>query len=101
MATLFRENGIDYDKVNYFNEPFNANDLGNLIKKIGLRPFDVIRKGEAAFKESGINADTPDEDVIKLIVANPGLLQRPIVEVGERAVLARPIEKALGLIATK
>ena len=58
----------------------------------------MLRKGDAAFKDSGVTADTPDIQVISLIVQNPNLLQRPIVEVGDRAVLARPIEKALGLI---
>ena len=63
-----------------------------------MRPFEVLRKGEAAFKESGVTAESPDSDIIALIVRNPNLLQRPIVEVGGRAVLARPIDKALELI---
>ena len=98
MASLFRENGIDYDKVNYFNEPFTEEKLRRLIKKTGLRPFDVLRKNEAGVKERGITAETPDADVIKAMVNDPSIIQRPIVEVGDRAVLARPIEKALELI---
>jgi arsenate reductase (glutaredoxin) len=42
--------------------------------------------------------DTPDDEVVKAMVADPNLIQRPIVEVGEKAVLARPIEKALELL---
>ena len=91
---LFRENGIDYDKVNYFNEPFTENNLSSLIKKTGRRPIDLLRKGG----DSEITADTPDAEVIKILVANPNLIQRPIVEVGDKAVLARPIEKALEII---
>lgn len=72
--------------------------LRGLLKKAGLKPFDVLRKGETAFKESGINSDTSDTDVISAIVENPSLLQRPIVEVGDKAVLARPIEKATELL---
>lgn len=100
MATLFRENGIDYDKVNYFNEQFTAENLERLIGKTGLRPFDVLRKGEAGVKERGITAETPDADVIAAMVEEPSIIQRPIVEVGDRAVLARPIEKALELLNT-
>jgi arsenate reductase len=92
LAALFRENGIEYDKVNYFNEPFTEANLRSLISKTGLRPFQVLRSKE------GINADTPDEDVIAAIVRDPNLLQRPIVEVGDRAVLARPVERALELL---
>ena len=98
MATLFRENGIDHDKVNYFNEAFTEAKLRTLLKKTGLRPFDVLRKGEPIFKELALTADSPDDKIIKALVANPGLLQRPIVEVGNKAVVARPIEKALELI---
>jgi len=98
LASLFRENGIDYDKVNYFNEPFTEEKLRRLIKKTGLRPFDVLRKNEAGVKERGITAETPDADVIKAMVNDPSIIQRPIVEVGDEAVLARPIEKALELI---
>ena len=98
LATLFRENGIDYERVNYFNEPLTEDKLRKLLKKTGLRPFDVLRKGEPAFKDLGITPETPDAKVISLIVKNRSLLQRPIVEVGNKAVLARPIEKALELL---
>jgi len=97
LATLFRENGIDYDKVNYFNEPFTMATLSALIKKTGLRPFGVLRKAEPAFKALGLTAEMPDEDIVAAMVANPGLIQRPILEVDDKAVLARPIDKALEL----
>lgn len=67
---------------------------------MGARPFDALRKGEAAVKSGEITADTPDDEVIDRIVADPNLLQRPIVEVGDKAVMARPIEKALELLNT-
>ena len=69
-----------------------------MIKKTGLRPFDLMRKAEPAAKALGLTAETPDDDMIAAMVANPGLIQRPILEVGDRAVLARPIDKALELI---
>lgn len=96
---MFRENNIEFDRVNYFIDPLSADQLVSLLKKAGLKPFDVLRKGEAAFKELGLNKETPDDQVIRAIVDHPGLLQRPIVEVGDKAVLARPIEKAMEIIA--
>ena len=94
MATLFRENGIDYDKVNYFNEPFTEKKLRDLAKKSGVRPIKLTRGAAAA----GLSEETPDDDVIAAMTADPNLIQRPIVEVGDRAVVARPIEKALELL---
>lgn len=64
------------------------------MKKTGLRPIKLTRGAAAA----GITDDTPDADVIRAMVADPNLIQRPIVEVGDKAVLARPIEKALHLL---
>ncbi|HEV8593668.1 MAG TPA: ArsC/Spx/MgsR family protein [Pyrinomonadaceae bacterium] len=63
-----------------------------------MKPFEVLRKGEAAVKSGQITTDTPDDKLIDMIVADPNLLQRPIVEVGDKAVIARPVEKALALI---
>ena len=68
------------------------------MKKLRLAPFDVLRRNEALFKELNLSEETSPDEIIKLIVENPALLQRPILEVGERAVLARPIEKAIDLI---
>ncbi len=98
LTKLFIENDVDWNKVNYFTEPFTEKKLTALLKKTRLRPYEVLRRAEPGFKGFGITIDTPDADVIKAMVAHPSLIQRPIVEVGDKAVLARPIEKALELI---
>ena len=98
LNKLFEENGIDYRKVNYFIEPMTEEKLRGLLQKANLSPFDVLRKNEPVYKELKVSEVKDETELIKLMVENPGLLQRPIVEVGEKAVLARPIEKALELI---
>jgi len=80
--------------VNYFNEPFTAEVLTKLAKKTGQRPIKMTRGAAAA----GITDETPDADVIAAMVADPNLIQRPIVEVGSKAVVARPVDKALELL---
>ena len=91
---LFRENGVDYDKVNYFNQALTADRLKALAKKAGIRPIEMTRGAAAA----GMDKDTPDAEVIAAMVADPNLIQRPIVETDDGAVVARPIDKALALI---
>ncbi len=95
---LFRENNIDFEKVNYFIDALSENKLRELLKKANLSPFDVLRKGEKLNKELNLSAETSPDEIIRAIIENPNLLQRPIVEVGTHAVLARPVEKALELI---
>ena len=95
---MFRENDIEFENVNYFIEPLTKEKLRELLRKANLSPSDVLRKNEPAYKELKIAEVESDEKLIELIVENPNLLQRPIVEVGNRAVLARPVENALELI---
>lgn len=90
---MFRENNIDFEKVNYFIEPLTEQKLRELLKKANLSPFEILRKGEAVFKTLNLSKESSDDEIITAIVENPGLLQRPIVEVGNKAILARPIEK--------
>ena len=80
--------------MNYFNEPFTSEVLAKLAKKTGQRPIKMTRGTTGA----GLSDETPDDQVIAAMVADPNLIQRPIVEVGNKAVVARPIEKALELI---
>ena len=101
LTKLLIENGVDWNKVNYFIEPFTEKKLAALLKKTGLRPFEVLRRAEPDFKGLGIIAESTDAEVIKAMVDNPTILQRPIVEVGDKAVLARPIEKALELLKSQ
>ena len=68
------------------------------MKKANLTPFDVLRTKEPIAKELRLAADTPRDVLIAAIVQNPSLLQRPIVEVGDKAVLARPAERVLDLL---
>ncbi len=98
LTKLLIENGVDWNKVNYFIEPFTEAKLSGLLKKTGLKPYEVLRRGEPDFKGLEITADTPDAQVIAAMVKYPSIIQRPIVEVGDKAVLARPIEKALEII---
>ena len=98
LAELLKENGIGYEKVDYYIDPLSEEKLRELLGKANLKAFDILRKKEPLFKELNISEDTPSEEIIKWIVENPNLMQRPIVEVGDKAVLARPVEKALELI---
>ena len=97
---LLRDSGADYEKINYYVEPISEKKLRELITKMHISPRDLLRTTEAVYKELKLaKADHSDDELIKLMVKHPDLMQRPIVEKGTRAVLGRPtsnIESLLG-----
>jgi len=99
MDKLLRESGIAYDKVNYYTEPLSRKKLTELLGKMNMKPRDLLRKGEAVYKELGLAEDKfSDSELIALMIENPDLIQRPIVERGDRAVLGRPTENVKELL---
>ena len=99
MVKLLRERGVDFQRMNYFIEPLPREKLVSLIKKTGLPPREFIRTREKAYRELGLKDQSISDDlVIDALVEHPELLQRPIVEREDRAVLARPVEKVLDLL---
>lgn len=94
VSKLFIEMGVDFEKVNYCIEPFSKNKLKDLLKKMKMKPSELLRKNESAYKELEIAKKNYSEDeILNLMIKNPDLVQRPIVEMGEKAVLARPPER--------
>ena len=99
MDKLLRESGVPFEKVNYYIEPLSKKKLTELVRKLNLKPRELLRKGEAIYKELGLaDRELSDSEVIALMVEHPDLLQRPIVERGERAVLGRPTENVKELL---
>ena len=94
VSKILTENGVDFDKVNYYIEPFTKTKLKILLKKINMRPSELLRKNESAYKELDFkNKKYSEEEILNLMIKNPDLVQRPIVEKGNKAILARPPEK--------
>lgn len=99
MDKLLRESGVPFAKVNYYVEPLSKKKLTELVRKLKLRPRELLRKSEPIYKELGLaNRELSDTELIALMVEHPDLLQRPIVERGDRAVLGRPTENVKELL---
>jgi arsenate reductase (glutaredoxin) len=99
MDKLLRESGVSFEKVNYYVQPLTRKKLTELIRKMNLKPRDLLRKGESIYKELGLAEDKfSDSELIDLMIEHPDLLQRPIVERGDRAVLGRPTENVKELL---
>jgi len=99
MDKLLRERGIPYEKINYYIEPLSKKKLTELLRKMNLKPRDLLRKSEPVYKELGLAEDKfSDSELIALMSEHPDLIQRPIVERGDRAVLGRPTENVNELL---
>ena len=95
-----KEAGVDFDAVNYYLEPLSATKLKSLLAKMKMKPADLLRSKEQAYKDLGLSkGGRTDEDLVALMVKHPDLIQRPIVEKGSRAVLARPAERLKDFLA--
>lgn len=95
LASLLEERGIDFDRVDYHVEPLPLEKIRELVRKTGRPARELLRSKEPVFKQLCLaeRDDLGDEEVIALMAEHPQLLERPLVERGERAVLARPVER--------
>ena len=99
LHELLTERGVDFDTVEYHVEGISEQRLRELLAKGGLRPADVLRVREPLVAELGLDRELPrDDELLRLMVEHPELIQRPLVEHGERVVLARPVERVLELL---
>ena len=94
VHAALKESGVDFDAVNYYVDPIPKAKLKELLRKMGMSPRDLLRTKEAIYKTLKIaDRDLTDDEIVDLMVSHPDLIQRPIVEKGSRAILARPPER--------
>ena len=90
---LLKESGKAFTAINYYEQPFTKSQLKALLKKAKLSAKDVLRTKEDVYRDLGLAKKTlSDDELIELMLKHPDLIQRPIVEKGEKALLARPAE---------
>lgn len=96
LSKILIEKGVDFEKINYYIDHFSKTQLKSLLKKMNLKPSELLRKNEQVYKDLDIkNKNYSEEEILNLMIENPDLVQRPIVEINDKAVLARPAEKIL------
>ncbi len=93
VRKILSQKGIEFEAVNYFEKPLTAARLKQLLRSAGLSPKDALRKNEPSYKALVAGKNLSDDELIRLMVEHPELLQRPIVVRGDKAVLARPADK--------
>ena len=94
VYAALRDAGVDFDAVDYYVDPIPKTKLRELLRKMGMSARALLRTKEDAYKKLRLSErDLSDAEIIDLMVKHPDLIQRPIVEKGSRAILARPAER--------
>jgi len=89
-----KDSGVDFDAVDYYTDPIPKAKLKDLLRKMGITASELLRTKEPIYKTLRLDTrDLKDDEVVDMMVEHPDLIQRPIVEKGSRAILARPAER--------
>ena len=95
---LITKQGVSVEIIEYLKETPSANDLSVILSKLGMKPEQLLRKGEKLFKEEFKGKKLTDNQWIKAMVENPVLIERPIVVKGNKAIIGRPPENVNKLL---
>ncbi|MCK9529849.1 MAG: arsenate reductase (glutaredoxin) [Gammaproteobacteria bacterium] len=96
---LLQQNGVTAQVVEYLKTPPDRRTLEELLALLGIGPRELLRKGEEEY--SALELDNPalgHAELIDAMLAHPKLIERPIVVVGDKAIIGRPPEKILELL---
>lgn len=100
---ILKTNNIEVEEIRYLDSPPSKATLKSLCKMMDINPKEIVRTGEALFKELGLaqfykETSLNDDEWLTLLTENPKLIERPIVQIGNQAVIGRPPENVLSLI---
>ncbi len=95
---LLEERGVAFVERRYLEDSLSAAELAELQRRLGRPPREWVRRGEAAYREAGLDEAARDQAVLDAMAAHPILIERPIAVRGRRAVVGRPPEVVLELI---
>jgi arsenate reductase len=94
VHAALRDAGVDFDAVDYYTDPISKTKLKELLRKMKMSARELLRTKEEIYRKLRLGErDLTDDEIVDLMVEHPDLIQRPIVEKGARAILARPAER--------
>lgn len=96
--SVLKEKGIQPKVVLYLETPPDSGEIKALLKKLGIKAAELVRRGEGDYKASGLGKESSEEECVVAMARYPKLIERPIVVKGDQAVLGRPPENVLALV---
>lgn len=96
---ILKESGEDFEIREYLKEPLSEEELKELLNKLAMAPIELVRTEEKIWKENYKGKDLSDEELVRVMAANPKLIQRPVVVKDKQAVVGRPASKINELVS--
>jgi len=96
---IIEDHGVEPEIIKYLKDVPSKDELKSLIKMLGIKPEELVRKTEKVYKEKYKGKDLSDDEWIEAMVEHPKLIQRPIVVEGKKAILGRPPENVEKLLS--
>ena len=97
-CSILQEKNIPFETVEYLKTPPSQKEIKELLKKLGMKAEEIVRKGEILYKEKYKDKKISEAEWIQILSENPILIERPIIVKEDKAVIGRPPEKVLELI---
>ena len=96
---ILETKGVEFEIIQYIKQVPNINQIKNICRKLNLKPKQIIRKGEKDFKENKLSEIIENENILlEKMVEFPKIIERPIIVVGDKAVIGRPPENILDIL---
>ena len=98
--SILKQRKVDLEIIEYLKTPPSATELAHILKMLGLKPRELMRKHEAAYKNNNLgDSNLSDEQLINAMIKHPILIERPIVVANDRAIIGRPPENVMELLS--
>ncbi|WP_170455958.1 arsenate reductase (glutaredoxin) [Ruegeria arenilitoris] len=95
---LLQDRGAEVTVRRYLEDAPSADELRSVLSRLGIPAIEMMRRGEARFKELGLSRETPEEALVQAMVENPILIERPVGITADKAAIGRPPENLLTLL---
>ena len=95
---FLEENELNFEIINYLNNPLSLEEIKLIVKKLKIKPIELVRKNETIWKSNYKKKELSDGEIITAMFNYPKLIERPIIINGDKAVIGRPAEKILDII---
>ena len=91
-VAILEDSGKEFEIIKYLDDTLSEAQLSDIIQLLGIKPIELVRKNEKIWKENFKGKELSDSEIIKAMVENPRLIERPIVINDQKAVVGRPPE---------